>query len=119
MQVLKLTAALNICSSFITDCPKGICPEYIEMSSKKINYHNFHILGGNLYIAGYTYDHKCITNHSASLGLMQTETSALECKILSVNQYYIPTLMNIANSRWTLKHLSIPAIDIHFKVNVG
>ena len=41
----------------------------------------------NAVIAGQIYDHKCITNHSASLGLMQTETTALECKILSVNQY--------------------------------
>ena len=80
-------------------------------------------------IAGCTYDHKCIANHSASLGLMQTETSALERKILSVNKYYISTLMDIAHSSWTLmdiahsswtlKPLSIPAIDIHFKVYVG
>ena len=56
------------------------------------------IMWANAVIAGCTYDHKRITNHSASLGLMQSETSVLECKILSVNQYYIPTLMNIANS---------------------
>ena len=41
----------------------------------------------NAVIAGQIYDHKCITNHSASLGLMQTETTALECKILFVSQY--------------------------------
>ena len=65
----------------------------------------------NAVIAGCTYDHKCIPNHSAYLGLMQTETSALKCKTLSVNQYYTPTLMNMANS--------IPAIDIRLKVNAG
>ena len=118
MQVLKLTAALNICSSFITDWPKGICPEYIEMSSKKKNITTFIfleaiftmtalfawlvIMWANAGIAGCTYDHKCITNHSASLGLMKTEISALEYNILSVNHYYIPTLMNIVNSSWTL-----------------
>ena len=56
------------------------------------------IMLANAVIAGQIYDHKCITNHSASLGLMQTETTALECKIMSVNQYYTPTLMNMANS---------------------
>ena len=60
------------------------------------------IMWANAVIAGCTNDHKYITNHSASLGPMQTETSALECEILSVNQYYIPTLMNNANSSWTL-----------------
>ena len=75
------------------------------------------IMWANAVIAGCTYDHKCITNHSASLGLMQTETSALGCKILSVNQYYNQSLMNIANSSWTLYHLSIPAIDIRFNSN--
>ena len=49
----------------------------------------------NAVIAGQIYDHKCITNHSASPGLMQTETTDLECKILSVNQYYTPTLMKV------------------------
>ena len=61
------------------------------------------IMCANAVIAGCTtYDHNCITNHSASLGLMQTETSALECKILSMHQHYITTLMNIANSSRTL-----------------
>ena len=71
------------------------------------------IVRANAVIAGCTYDHKCITNHSASLGLMHTETSALECKILSVNQYYIQTLMNIVNSSWTFS----PA-ETHFDLEL-
>ena len=60
------------------------------------------IMWANAVIAGCTYDHKCITNHSASLGLLQTETTALECKILSVSQYHIANCNEHCNSSWTL-----------------
>ena len=52
--VLILNAALNICYSFVTDCPQGICPQYIQRPTLSINSHNSRFLE-----ATFTMTHLC------------------------------------------------------------
>ena len=47
--VLILNDTLNICYSFITDCPQGFCPQYIQRPTLSIKSHISPILGDNLY----------------------------------------------------------------------